>query len=439
MSELNFQEAEKFIRENPKRADALAFEYQQFLKNHPEISLTDLPQPILDGKAISEAYYYLREQHENHQMQTNGQIDAASVPLELAMLTVLATGFFQRPKIMQDDKDYQKIEDRLGRDWLKKNKAKDFLSKEGVDYLYGSLDENAKTSLRKEAEEIFRNNPKFKKRIERYDREKKKIYKNREDDPEWQLYQRDIQAETDDRLALLEKRTSKTTALKIPKEEFEKYQQEISEQVEKKHHEEFIRKNPEKRKAYLKNIAEDAEEKKAKLTEYSEGLMGETGAPEEEIRVAMGEQSTGEPRAISASPPTLSQTEPVRSPPFGNPSRGKINQGINSVNKLVRGGLNNPFGKISSKAAAQAGSRLAVFLGSPAGWITIALVLIVVFTLITMNSAGAPPADGGIPPAETGNQTTNSVPTETVTPTIEVTPTTETTPAEEPTPSPAEP
>lgn len=411
MSELNFQEAEKFIRENPKRADALAFEYQQFLKNHPEISLTGLPRPILDGKAISEAYYYLRDQYEDQQMQTGGQVDAASVPLELAMLTVLAAGFFQRPKIMQDDKDYQKIEDRLGKDWLKKNNAKDFSSKEGLDYLYGSLDDNAKTLLRKETEEIFRNNPKFKKRIERYDRERKKIYKNREDDPEWQLYQRNVQAETNDRLALLEKRTSKTTALKIPKEEFEKYQQEVSEQVKKRRHEEFTMKNPEKRKAYLKNIAEDIEEEKARLTEYNEGLMGETA----------GEQPTGEPRVISAPSSTGIQDE--HTPPLSRPSEGGISSRIiNAANKFPRGLPRNPFGKIGSKAAVQAGSRLAAFFLSPTGWVLIVIVLIVVFTFIIMNVPGGAPSEDETPSQETNDQTINTIPAETITPTAEITP-----------------
>ena len=110
---LSFQDAEKIIRENPKEADALAFEYREFLKTHPEGLPADAPKSVLDGKAISEAYYYLREQHEEQQARDTGKIDTSNIPTTLTALPILAASFLARPKIMQDDRDYQKIEEKL--------------------------------------------------------------------------------------------------------------------------------------------------------------------------------------------------------------------------------------------------------------------------------------------------------------------------------------
>lgn len=71
-------------------------------------------------------------------------------------------------------------------------------------------------------------------------------------------------------------------------------------------------------------------------------------------------------------------------------SGGGFNQGINAINNLV--GFKNPFGKIGSKVAVQAGSKIAAFLfTTPAGWVTIGIVVIVVITLVIVISLGAPP------------------------------------------------
>ena len=81
-------------------------------------------------------------------------------------------------------------------------------------------------------------------------------------------------------------------------------------------------------------------------------------------------------------------------------------------------------------------SKLAGFFFSPAGWVTLGIGIVVIFTIIIISSAGAPPADGGIPPAETDNQTANPAPTETVAPTTEETQAPTPTPTEETTPTP---
>lgn len=81
-------------------------------------------------------------------------------------------------------------------------------------------------------------------------------------------------------------------------------------------------------------------------------------------------------------------------------SGGGINRGINAVNNLM--GFKNPFGKIGSKAAAQAGSRIAAFLfTTPAGWVTIGIAVVVVITLVIVLSLGAPPTETNINAAQT--------------------------------------
>jgi len=106
---LSFRDAEKLIRENPQQADALAFEAQKYFESHPGSLPTDIPKSVLDGKAISEAYSYLREEHENLQMSQEGGIDPSKLTADLAEVPLLAAAFFVKPKIMEDDRDYQKL------------------------------------------------------------------------------------------------------------------------------------------------------------------------------------------------------------------------------------------------------------------------------------------------------------------------------------------
>jgi len=268
----NFSQIEKFIRENPRSADAQAFEWQQFLKTNvpfsPELSSMENPEEfyrwasehpeknidasVWVGKEISEAYYYLRRRHEDYQMSENGVVDLSSIPISLVGATFLAASFLQKPKIMEDDRDYQKTEDSLKKEWLKKNNAKDFSSKEGLDYLYGSLDDKSKTSLGKEAEKVFRGNPKYQKRVERYDKEAKKIYKKPDEDPRILAVRNKTQEEIQARTKLFEKSSKNSSQLNLPEEEIERYKREISTRVSNRVRSEFIQKNPEKAAAYFK-------------------------------------------------------------------------------------------------------------------------------------------------------------------------------------------
>jgi len=270
----SFSQIEKLIKENPRSADAQAFEWQQFLKTnarsspelysmknseefyrwaseHPEKNINT---SVWVGKEISETYYYLRRRHEDYQMNRDGVVDKSKIPGYLAAVPTLAATFLIKPRIMEEDRHYQKIEEGLKKEWLKNNNAKDFSSKEGLDYLYGS-DDKTKPSLGKEAEKVFRNNPKFKQRVERYDKEKKKIYKKPDDDPRILAVRNKIQEEVRARTELFEKKSKNSSQLNLSKEEIEKYKKEIALNATKKHWKDFDQNNPEKNKSYYNMVS----------------------------------------------------------------------------------------------------------------------------------------------------------------------------------------
>lgn len=412
---ISFQDAAKIIRENPKEADALAFEYREFVRSHPEVPPADFPKPVLDGQAISEAYYYLREQHEEGQIQRTGEVDVSSIPTELLGLPILAASFFERPRIMQDDKDYQGIEERLKKEWLTKNPGKDFSSQEGLDYLHGKIildplrsgiAEQAKededwekawaksvdyqyptgSTLSQEAEKEFRNNPKFQKRVARYDKEAKKIYKKKEDDPGWLAQQGIAQKETYSRLALL-KKTQEESRDEIIKNE-------VIQNVQKKHQESFAQQYPEKARAYFQKI--ETEQRKQEEKEKT-GVIVETSTMTH----------------IPSSRPQVEGQAP-QSQLSGRQSGGRFNRGINTINRLARGGIKNPFGKIATRAVVQTGLRgLIASMGPTLIPILITLIAVVSFTVFIVGFGGAP----GAPPSQTTIQTPPTETTETATPT----------------------
>lgn len=431
----NFSELEKLIRENPKQADVQAFEWQQFLKNNagnsPELLSIDTteefyrwadehPEKNIDrsvwvGKEIADSYYYLRDRYEDEQMRTDGKVDASKIPTDLLGLPLLAAGFLEKTKTMEDDKDYQKIEENLKKEWLKNNPGKDFLSKEGIDYLYGSLEDPTKQSLAKDSEASFRNNPKLKKRIERYDKEKKKIYKDPKDDPSPRTHESITQAHINTRLEYLKTHDEEKTS------------EEIVNLVRKNSQEDFATKFPEKAKAYGQKVEglQSAQEK----IQINEALASYTASSGKEIKYV--EKERAEPPSISVSNATKilegisqpqeesfslrtpSSTTSQISPPTQSPTGG-IGRGINAVNKLTGQELGNPLEKIGSKLAQQAVTKgITSFLGATAGvWIpvVIAIVSVLVFTFIVVGF-------GGVPSSEPNGQTTNVNPTETITPT----------------------
>ena len=442
----NFSKIENHIRENPREADAQAFEWQQFLRanagSSPELFSMETPEefyrwaqehPGIDtsvwvGKEISDSYYYLREQHENNQMQANGQIDTSDVPLGLIVLPILAAGFLKRPKIIQDDNDYKKIEERLKKEWLEKNQRKDFSSKERLDYLYGSPEDPARQSLAKEAEVSFRNNPKFKKRVGRYDREKKKVYKNPKDDPSLNVHESITESHVNARLKYLKTHDSEMTS------------EETVGLVRKRSLEDFAVKFPEKAKAYGQKIQglQSTQEK----IQINEALAAHTAESGKEIKYVekkhisspsisvsdatkilreVSRPQGDQPYTISTSTPALARGQVAQSL-SGRLPRGGINRGPKSaINGLADRLFKNSPGGAAMKAgrlAAQLGARVGAFLfTNPAGWVILAIIIVLVITFVIVFSLGAPPTETGVNAAQITSPTV--VPTEVITPTPE--------------------
>lgn len=222
----NFKGLEDLIRKRPKEADKLAAEWDRFVKIHPQDRMffttrerffawaEKHPQLHIDtsiwvGKEVIEAYSYVREQREERQ-ELDKQLGLPAGPspftlADFATLPFLAAMYLNKPKIMQDDEDYRAILERKKQEWLEKNPGKDFTSKEGLDYLYGSLENSDKPPIDQETEEEFRANKKFAGKVKRYDKEKAKIYKNPDDDPQLRRLKAEIDEHAQARFAHLQK------------------------------------------------------------------------------------------------------------------------------------------------------------------------------------------------------------------------------------------
>lgn len=214
-------------------------ELAAWTKDNPQLNSN--PNLLWQGKEAADLYAEQRARHEDYQMQTQGIVDSGDIPSALSALPAMAFAAFYKPKYLWDDSGYLKIVEKKKEAWLKEHKQKDlFLTQEGIDFVYGSLEGDKPSKLYKEAEEEFRSNPKYQKRAERYNKEKKKIYKKINDDPFINRFKLEIQQETAVRYALLKKDNRSI------KEE------DVLKQVEKRTWERFIEENPEKTAEYIK-------------------------------------------------------------------------------------------------------------------------------------------------------------------------------------------
>lgn len=195
----NIKSPIQLIKESPLEAGVLALKWQEFverypdtasfetigefniwIKDHPEVD-RDALNEILDGKYVQDAYFLLREQHEEEQMRTKGRIDRSVTRADLPHISNLETAYNNQPGIMEDDKDYQKITENLKKHWLEQNPGKDFKSRQGIDYLYGSLGNDKAPTLKEDAEKIFTDNHGIK--AEKYKEAGRIVYSNPHDDP----------------------------------------------------------------------------------------------------------------------------------------------------------------------------------------------------------------------------------------------------------------
>ena len=207
-----------YISKNPVLARGLELRWQDFRRkyNVPNFSSeedllawsqknqTGIPDPILFGFAISKFHEAQTKQQvpEAPQQETLSQTGQGSNPLSLLGLPLLPF-FGGRQNLMEDDEKFYKISEAKKKQWVKNNPGKDFLSREGLDYLYGSLDDPTAPNLLKETEKEFRD--KHPKEADKYDREAKKISKNPENDLAVARLRHDIESHLEARKVLAKK------------------------------------------------------------------------------------------------------------------------------------------------------------------------------------------------------------------------------------------
>ena len=362
-------------------------ELERFIKEHPE-----------ETDAIEEAYFYLRDQHEDEQMQTQGEIDPLKVPVEFLAQTALALAFRNRPKIIEDDRDYQKLVEKHQKLWLEKNKGKDFTSKEGIDYLYGKTnldvlktgaeedllaeegwerqwaksvgtDLPKNKTLSEDAEQEFRSNPKFKKRIDRYDKEKKKIYKNPKNDPAITMLGNKMEMHSQ----ALQKHL-KTISPQTPIDT-----EEIDNIVQKQSWKRFAAEHPEKTKAYAQKNADikKALEKHEIAIEYA-SPKAEPIAPTP-LRPVLAEHPTSIP-----------QTE--RFFDRGGRRISSIGRQFGTQGGRFTSGIGRQGTRLVARAGMAAGrAAVGALMSNPMGWIAIGVVVVIiiaVFIIIMLEGGG---------------------------------------------------
>lgn len=253
----NFDTIEEFIREHPREAQLLVAEWENFVKENPEFAgITDVNQwyekiswsainpALFVGKEIQDAYSYI--QPDSQAQQVPQPLSVPSNPMEILSLATPLLLLLQEPTdLMEDHPGYKKIQERKKQEWLKNNPGKDFSSKEGLDYLYGTLDGQDTSVLAKETEKEFRDkNPKTSKK---YDERKKKQYDNFEDDP---IYQRAVQQA--DNHAEARYTLFKSENPGLSKTERAKKRQELKKRTLEKQLDIFVESNEEKATAYAK-------------------------------------------------------------------------------------------------------------------------------------------------------------------------------------------
>lgn len=256
----NFTKIENFIQNRPVDADRLAQRWNDFVGRHPEISHFQFKQEfdawatthnvsdttIWVGKEIRDAYFYLRQKHEEEQMEHTGHVDDHEIPSALAALGFLGAAFSrERPKILEEDPHFKRILEEKKEAWMAKNPGKDINSKEWLDYRYGSLENPEAETLYKDAENTFREKAKTDKThetlLKKYDEERKKVYDDPKKDPTLIWHQEEIDLHTQARHELLEK-TDPTVTI-----------EHTQKQVEQTHWERFAKAHPEKAAAYAPN------------------------------------------------------------------------------------------------------------------------------------------------------------------------------------------
>ncbi len=281
----NFAEIESLIRNDPQNADRIASQANilarriqgkipeaisltnkeqvfAFAKNNPQLNLSEQDiSTIVTGKSIEEAYCLIRDQEETAVSEQGGET-SINFPSPLS-LPFLAALYLARPKpqTKEEDGKYQKIAEEKKKQWLKDNPGKDFESKEGIDYLYGSLDKRPDDkNMRSLASDIKQDfNEKYKSRAELYDKKKEKVHKNIEDDHAVNNIDFRIDEHTSARFALWKKQNPSATT-----EQAEAMQKKLQMQIERYEYRKFVTEHNTKAEAYALRDQKNETAKKIK-------------------------------------------------------------------------------------------------------------------------------------------------------------------------------
>lgn len=427
----NFEELERLIKQHPNEAAGISKEWENFTNfiktSHPDLLpqilsissseqfyawSTSHPELNIDpsvfrGKEIQESYFYLREQHEDKQMEEQGYVDPGNLPggLENLALAPLALLFSNSSKLLEQDKDYQKIIDKKWAEWLKKNPGKDLNTKEGQDYFFGSLDLPNERNIHDDARDEFSKNGKFKKRLEKYDKEKKKVYKDPSKDPSIQYHNALIDFQTQTRFNLLKKEN--------PDVKMEEVRAKVSNFVWQR----FVWKHPEKAKTYkethkeIKNVYDLVEinrtlskgEKDIKYVEKTHHEERKENQPSvnDSIRILENINKAREEEAKQAveklyverrgpirervSYPETPEPQPPEPPP-SPPQPPRPPSGGSGSPKIP--GINN----LASSLGRQAGSGAkSLLLATSQYWLPVLVILIIIIVIIVVISNGGEP------------------------------------------------
>lgn len=139
------------------------------------------------------------------------------------------------PEVIEEDHDYGKLANDEANNWLKKNNQKNFDTKEGMDFLYGSLDDPTKESLNDIATARFRG--KYIEKTQYYEKldeeRKKEIKKKPEEDNAFVRAHERVKREYEARVKLLDKQ-AKQEQIRSTNEALKRRNEELLAKIEAK-------------------------------------------------------------------------------------------------------------------------------------------------------------------------------------------------------------
>lgn len=407
----NFAEIEQFIKQNPNRAMEESARWSEFARRQPIVHQFQTaeqfygwadanPQLAVDPDiwrarevqaAFSEIRYNnVRSQYGEPPARGGGGAGPAGL-----LAAPLALFMRNRPEIIEDDSKFKKIQEQLKNQWIKDNPGKTLDSQEGLDYVYGSLDDENAVGLDEQAERLFRE--KHQKEAEKFDKKRLKVYKNAEDDPALRWTKERMAEHARARYNLLSRSGAtvnwEETSQKIGQREWDKFiamhPEKAGQYATDKRYAKFLEKNP-----GLPAALARVEEKRVMEGQQIEA-WGETGAPTVEEYQPLVEPSPDEESYEPPSPPT----QPAISPDKLAASPNQPARQEKAPHKPSTGGLPNPKtllnknlplprlpkGLATLVKKVRFIANIAKLFANPVGaGVLIAIVLITVFVLIIL-------------------------------------------------------